>query len=105
MAMKTDSISQEKLFIGQSKLHVHGTTKLIYFFQDSEFTRSNNWPTVYFKKEGNGDILVVVLYVNDMIYFGSSKFLVDDFKTCMMSKFEVTELGSLFFIFFLWGSR
>ena len=39
--------------------------------------------------------MVICLYVDDMIYFGSSKSLVDDFKSSMMRNFEMSDLGLL----------
>ena len=45
--------------------------------------------------QGNGDFMVVCLYVDDMIYMSSSESLIDDFKSCMMRNFEMTKLGLL----------
>ena len=70
-------------------------SKIDLFFQDSGFARSDNEPTLYLKKQGNAEFLVVCLYVDDIIYFGSLKSLVDDFKSCMMRKFEMIDLGML----------
>lgn len=67
--------------------------KIDLFFQGSGFTRSDNEPTLYLKKQGSAEFFVVCLYVDDIIQFGSSKSLVDDFKSCMMRKFEMTDLG------------
>lgn len=44
------------------------------------------------KKRGT-DFLVVCLYVDDMIYMGSCETLVDEFKSCMMRRFEMSDLG------------
>lgn len=38
---------------------------------------------------------MICLYVDDMIYMGSSKSLIDDFKPSMIKKFEMTDLGLL----------
>ena len=38
---------------------------------------------------------MVCLYVNDMIYMGSSDLLINNFKSCMMSNFEMSDLGLL----------
>ncbi|CAH9107158.1 unnamed protein product [Cuscuta europaea] len=38
---------------------------------------------------------VVCLYVDEIIYMGSSQSMVDDFKSSMMEKFEMTDLGVL----------
>jgi len=66
-----------------------------FFFTENGFKRSANEPTLYFKRQGDSDFLVVCLYVDDIIYMGSSKSLIADFKACMMKTFEMTDLGLL----------
>ena len=39
------------------------------------------------KKKGDVDFLVVCLYVDDMIYMGSSKLIIAEFKFSMIRKF------------------
>ena len=70
-------------------------SKIDSFFIDNGFERSPNEPTLYVKKQGNFDFLVVCLYVDDIIYMGSNEILVEEFKTCMMHKFEMSDLGLL----------
>lgn len=70
-------------------------SKIDAFFLSNNFTRSENEPTLYLKKQSNGSFLVVCLYVDDIIYMGSSQSIVDDFKHSMMSQFEMTDLGLL----------
>ena len=70
-------------------------SKINYYFLQNEFKRSNNEPTLYLKKEGEHNILMVCLYVDDIIYMGSSNSLVTEFKKCMMNKFEMLDLGLL----------
>jgi Reverse transcriptase (RNA-dependent DNA polymerase) len=48
--------------------------------------------TLYVKDE-NGDMLVVALYVDDLIFTGSNYEMVDEFKRVMKSEFEMTDLG------------
>ena len=69
--------------------------KINSYFQENGFERSNNEPTLYLKREGKKDFLVVCLYVDDMIYMGSSESIVAEFKDCMMKKFEMSDLGLL----------
>nr|ABW74566.1 integrase [Boechera divaricarpa] len=71
--------------------------KIDSYFAETGFERSKSEPTLYIKKQGAGDILVVCLYVDDMIYMGSSASLVSEFKASMMEKFEMTDLGLLYF--------
>jgi len=55
-------------------------------------TWSKSEPTLYFKKQVD-DILFVCLYVDDLIYVGSSSNLNDSFMDTMMSEFEMKDLG------------
>lgn len=47
------------------------------------------------KKRSNGNLLVVCLYVDDVIYLGSCESIVSEFKSCIMSKFEMYDFGIL----------
>lgn len=70
-------------------------TKIDSFFRENGFVRSENEHTLYLKRNGIHDFLVVCIYVDDMIYTGSSNSLLREFKLCMMRKFEMTDLGKL----------
>jgi len=61
---------------------------------DNGFEKSDCEPTIYIK-ESDGKILIVVLYVDDLIFTGSDEFFIVDFKEVMKSEFEITNLGSL----------
>lgn len=39
------------------------------------------------------EILIVCLYVDDLIYTGNSVGLMEEFKSCMINEFEMTDLG------------
>ena len=69
--------------------------KVDSYFKENGFERSKNEPTFYVKKKGDVDFLVVYLYVDDMIYKGSSKLIVVEFKFIMMRKIEMSDLGLL----------
>ena len=45
--------------------------------------------------QGNNELMLVCLYVDDIIYMGSSKSMIEDFKRSMMSHFEMSDLGLL----------
>ena len=62
-------------------------SKLDSFFQQDGFERSANEPTLYAKKGSNGGLLLVCVYVDDIIYMGSSNSLVTKFKESMMNMF------------------
>jgi hypothetical protein len=61
------------------------------YFLNNGFNRSNNEPTLYTKRDQKGNILIVCLYVDDMIY--TRNLLLNDFKETMQSEFEMTDLG------------
>ena len=58
------------------------------------FSKSNGEPTLYLKAV-NGNILIVALYVDDLIFTGDNDFLIADFKEAMKSEFEMSDLGLL----------
>ena len=68
-------------------------SKIDSYFQESGFERSENEPTLYVKRKGDYDFLVICLYVDDMIYMGSCESLIEEFKSCMMGKFDMLDLG------------
>lgn len=70
-------------------------SKINDFFIDAGFTRSMSDPSLYVKKSKGDKILVVCLYVDDMIYFGTNFQLVTEFRRDMKNKFEMTDLGQL----------
>ena len=59
------------------------------------FERSFSELTLYLKREGEIDFLVVCLYVDDMTNVGLSEFVIAEFKACMVKKFEMSDLGLL----------
>lgn len=70
-------------------------SKIDGYFRQNGFTRSENEPTLYVKKQGRDDVIIVCLYVDDIIYMSSSDSLVADFKSNMMKKFEMSDMGLL----------
>ncbi|KAL0535953.1 hypothetical protein IC582_024883 [Cucumis melo] len=72
-------------------------SKIDGYFQQNGFKRRANEPTLYVKKGGTNDFIIVCLYVDDIIYTSSSKSLVAEFKSHMKNKFEMTDLSLLHF--------
>ena len=70
-------------------------SKVDQFFTNSGFQRSINEPTVYKKVNESSEVLLLCLYVDDIIYMGSSSYMLTEFKQNMMSSFEMTDLGPL----------
>ncbi|BBH04495.1 multidrug resistance-associated protein 9 [Prunus dulcis] len=64
------------------------------YFIKTGFYRSPSEATLYTKMSTSG-ILIVSLYVDDIIYTGSSKEMMAAFKDDMMRQYEMTDLGLL----------
>ncbi|KAI5333495.1 hypothetical protein L3X38_023626 [Prunus dulcis] len=64
------------------------------YFTKVGFQRSPSEATLYVKAAESG-IIIVSLYVDDIIYIGSSKALMMEFKIEMMMQYEMTDLDLL----------
>jgi Reverse transcriptase (RNA-dependent DNA polymerase) len=73
-------------------------TRIDQFFKSRGFVQYPYEHALYVKVK-NGDILVVALYVDDLIFAGSNCEMIDDFKKAMMGEFEMTDLGLMFYFF------
>ncbi|XP_039143969.1 uncharacterized mitochondrial protein AtMg00810-like [Dioscorea cayenensis subsp. rotundata] len=62
-------------------------------FTKMGFVRSANKPTVYRKHQGVAGELLLCLYMDDIIYMGSSDEMLREFKQTMMKTFEMSDLG------------
>lgn len=60
---------------------------------ENGYERSKNEPTLYVKKQGKTDFLLGCLYVDE--YMGSCESIVAKFKSSMMKKLEMSNLGLL----------
>ena len=40
-------------------------------------------------------MMIVVLYVDDVIFIGNDDYLIENFKTVMKDEFEITDMGLL----------
>ena len=47
------------------------------------------------KTNSGGDIMIVCLYVDDMIFTGNNHGMFDDFKKIMTNEFEMTDIGQM----------
>ncbi|XP_039146734.1 uncharacterized mitochondrial protein AtMg00810-like [Dioscorea cayenensis subsp. rotundata] len=59
------------------------------------FVQSKNEPTVYKKVRRNSDSLLLCIYVDDIIYMGSSQDMLSDFKEEMLKTFEMSDMGPI----------
>lgn len=64
------------------------------YFINKNFCKCDGEPTLYIK-ENKGMILIVVLYVDDLLFLGSNEEIVNNFKKEMKEEFEMTDLGLL----------
>ncbi|KAH9706546.1 hypothetical protein KPL70_012251 [Citrus sinensis] len=62
------------------------------YFQEKCFTKCPYEHALYVK-ETYGDILIVCLYVDDLIFTGSNPSLFEEFKRVMIKEFEMTDIG------------
>ncbi|XP_047326610.1 uncharacterized mitochondrial protein AtMg00810-like [Impatiens glandulifera] len=67
-------------------------SKINSYFIKKGFNRSTSESSLYVKTIDK-DFLIVCLYVDDLIYFGTNKAMVEEFKNQMMKEFEMTDLG------------
>eukprot|EP00253_Pinus_taeda_P035427 PITA_35427 len=61
---------------------------------ENGFDKCDGEPTLYIK-ENDSKILIVVLYVDDLIFSSNDASLIADFNAVMKSEFEITDLGFL----------
>ena len=64
------------------------------YLMSNDFSKSNGEPTLYIKAT-NGNVLIVALYVDDLIFICNDKALIGEFKEVMKNEFEMTDLGLL----------
>ena len=69
-------------------------TKLNNILLEMEFKKCTKEPSVY-RKMINGHLLVVDVYVDDLFVTGTNKGIIDEFKTMMAAKFDMSDLGRL----------
>ena len=62
------------------------------YFNEQGF-RSKSEPTLYIKTQGNSNTLIVSLYVDDLIYMGNNKEMIQEFKKDMIKTFKMINLG------------
>ena len=64
------------------------------YLMSNGFSKSNGEPTLHIKA-ADGNVLIVVLYVDDLIFTSNDKTLIGEFKEAMKNEFEMTDLGLL----------
>ena len=61
------------------------------------YVRSTSEATLYCKTKEDSGTLIVSIYVDDIVYTGSSGELIAEFKSEMMRRYEMTDLGLISF--------
>lgn len=59
------------------------------------FMKSPNEETLFLKENDQGNILIVSLYVDDLIYTGDYESMMKEFKLSMQQEFDMTDLGRM----------
>lgn len=65
-----------------------------YFIKEG-LVKSQNEETLFFKTNKIGNILLVSIYVDDLIYTGDDESMVKDFKESMQKEFDMSDLGKM----------
>jgi len=63
------------------------------YFMQQGFMRCPDEHSLYAKANSHGEVLFVCLYVDDLMFTGSSHSMIQDFKLSMKKEFEMTDLG------------
>jgi len=64
------------------------------YLLENGFEKCEGKPTLYIKKK-DGKLLIVVLYVDDVIFTDNDDYLIENFKIVMKEEFEMTDMGLL----------
>ncbi|KAB2620230.1 hypothetical protein D8674_039646 [Pyrus ussuriensis x Pyrus communis] len=65
------------------------------YFNSAGFEKSSSEATLYVKTRKDSGIIIVSLYVDDIVYTGSSPQMLEEFRNDMMKHYEMTDLASL----------
>ena len=68
--------------------------KIETYFTNNGFERCFCEHTLFTKSKG-GNNLIVSLYVDDLIYTGNDESMCDDFRSSMMTEFDMSDLGRM----------
>lgn len=65
------------------------------YFVKEGFKKSQNEETLFIKTNKHGNILIVSVYVDDLIYTGDDLSMMIEFKQSMQREFDMTDLGKM----------
>jgi hypothetical protein len=66
-------------------------------FINEGFEKCYSEHTLFIKTDREGNILIVSLYVDDLIFTGNNELMFAEFKTSMLREFDMTDLGRMRF--------
>ena len=65
------------------------------YFGKEGFEKSENEETLFIKRNKQGNILIVSVYVDDLIYTGDDLLMMREFKMSMEREFDMSDLGKM----------
>ncbi|RDX84293.1 hypothetical protein CR513_34673, partial [Mucuna pruriens] len=88
---KARLVAKEEVYVEQPEGFINKGNEGKYF-SDQGLERSKSESTLYIKTQGQYDILIVFLYVDDLIYTRKNMEMMNGPKEDMMKTFEMTDL-------------
>ncbi|KAK3026887.1 hypothetical protein RJ639_041356 [Escallonia herrerae] len=82
----------KKALYGLKQVPRTWNSRIDEYFQDRDFNKCPHEHALYVKKNKKGDILIVCLYVDDLIFIGNCMKMFDDFKKEMAKEFEMIDI-------------
>lgn len=70
-------------------------SKIESYFIREGFEKNESEHTLFVKTEKQGQILIVSLYVDDLIFTGNCEKMINNFKESMKRNFDMTDLGKM----------
>ncbi|CAM8885291.1 unnamed protein product [Rhodiola kirilowii] len=70
-------------------------SKIEEYLLSNGFNKCSHEHTLFTKVNAEGDLLIVSIYVDDLIFTGNNPSLCDEFKSFMEKKFDMTDLGRM----------
>ncbi|CAJ2654342.1 unnamed protein product [Trifolium pratense] len=70
-------------------------SKIESYFVSEQFEKCSHEHTLFVKYSRNKKVLIVSMYVDDLIYIGNDRQMMDEFKASMKDKFSMTDLGKM----------
>lgn len=65
------------------------------YFLRAGFIKSQNEETLFLKNNSQGNLLIVSVYVDDLIYTGNDHSMMMEFKKSMQEEFDMSDLGKM----------